>query len=722
MAKFTKIERDLINQISDNNDRLKSNLAKIREAMEDLWPNDPVRIIQYYTDHGVKHSERLVGYAAELLKANSKEPLSDEEMYLLLASIYLHDIGMQCDVVNFPEIERNAEDKFGAKFNIEFKLTDGNYGIEMQKAIRRNHQYLTAAWIDYANRTGKTALGPCAKDIDPGLVDDLIDICKYHSKLPINECPAKLNYNSKGRKQLVAALLRFADELDIDQHRISIATTKNFSLDPDNSVYWWLHNRTTIGFITSNIILISIQLHPNDVKKYGHLIEEIFINNFSNKNRLVLDVLGENGILIRISSESTVKGNDRYDLLPQDIVDAIKKMKTQKETHRVSLPVNICKPMIEEYVTESQRSKDQIGSGNIRLTRIPLKPQPYFAHFFYLHANFTGRIEERKMLIDWFNSDRNPILIFVAIGGMGKSSLAWYWLKNDIDSSSLEGIFWWSFYEGEASFTKFLDDAILYSSSMEINPADTRSNYEKSRILLSLLQRHRFLFILDGFERQLGAYYDLKEESSYDEDLNDDVAQARSCVDPYFGRFLCDLISSESKTKIFITSRMKIRDLEDDTGNPFDGCRVEELKQFNPDDAFLFMEAQGVTKGTRKEILDACDVYRYHPLSLRLLSGLIVRDLQNPGDIAIAPRYDIHTDLKARRHHILEAAFNSLPEKLQKLLSEASAFRSTIAYDALSTFDDFDSDLKFEEALKDLIDWGGFLFTCILRAVFLNRL
>ena len=373
------------------------------------------------------------------------------------------------------------------------------------------------------------------------------------------------------------------------------------------------------------------------------------------------------------------------------------------------LPAHICKPLVEESVIESQESKAEVNTQVTQLTGIPLRPQPYFAHFFHLQANFTGRVEERKMLTDWFNGPRNPLFVLLAIGGMGKSSLAWYWLKNDIDHSSLQGIFWWSFYEGEASFTKFLDDAIIYASGNKTNPADTKSNYEKSRILLSLLQQHRFLFVLDGLERQLGSYYDPKD-SRCEEDSEDEMAQARACVDPYFGRFLCDLVSSEPKTKILITSRMRIHDLEDDSGNPFYGCHVEELKQFNHDDAFSFMNAQGVIKGTRKEILDACDVYRCHPLSLRLLSGLIARNLQNPGDISVAPRYDIHADLKARRHHILEVAFNSLPEELQKLLSEASAFRSTITYDALSIFNDFGNDLKFEKALKDLVDWSLLLF------------
>jgi len=370
--------------------------------------------------------------------------------------------------------------------------------------------------------------------------------------------------------------------------------------------------------------------------------------------------------------------------------------------YEFTLPAHISKLSVEGKLAEPQGSKDITKV--VALKIIPLKPQPYFAHLFHLQANFTGRLDERKMLTNWFTSDKDPIFVLVAIGGMGKSSLSWYWLKNDIDPSLLEGIFWWSFYEGEASFTRFLDDAIIYASGKTINLVDTKSNYEKSRVLLSLLQQHKFLFVLDGFERQLWTYYDHKS-NSYHEDLDEGITEARSCVDPYFGRFIRDLAACDPKTKILITSRMRLQDVEDDTGATLEGFNEKVLNSFNQDDAFRFMQAQGVTIGTRKEILDACEVYGCHPLSLRLLSRLIARNPKKPGDVSTAPGYDykVYADLKARRHHIIEVAFNSLPEQLQKLLSEAAAFRSTIAYDSLSLFNDFGNDLEFEEALKDLV-------------------
>ena len=163
MAEFTAIEKQLLKSVTDS--RLQTSLAAIREAAEDIWAPDAPRIIKDYTDHGIAHSERIVGFVAKLLEANDGHPLSSQEMYLLLAGIYLHDIGMQCDTVKFPKIKIHAE-KLGAQFDIEFTASRTNeYTINEQKEIRKNHHYLSAAWIDYAYTIGDTALNKASKTI-----------------------------------------------------------------------------------------------------------------------------------------------------------------------------------------------------------------------------------------------------------------------------------------------------------------------------------------------------------------------------------------------------------------------------------------------------------------------------------------------------------------------------------------------------------------------------
>jgi hypothetical protein len=97
-----------------------------------------------------------------------------------------------------------------------------------------------------------------------------------------------------------------------------------------------------------------------------------------------------------------------------------------------------------------------------------------------------------------------------------------------------------------------------------------------------------------------------------------------------------------------MTTRLRPRILEVRGGDLLQGCREEELKQMQPADAVAFFLAQGV-RGSRAEIEAACAPYGYHPLSLRLLAGLIVGDLQQPGDIAVARRLD--GAIWCRQHH-----------------------------------------------------------------------
>jgi len=327
MAEFTDIEKRLMEQIAES--RLRESLALIRNAVEDIWADDAPRIIQDYTDHGIHHSERLAGYAAQLLAVNAGRPLSAEETYLLLAGICLHDVGMQCDVVKYPEIRTRAE-AMGARFDIEFTAkTASSYSIDEQKAIRGNHQLLTGAWIDHARCTGETVLGLAIRTVPDELVGDLIDVCKYHAKLPITECPITFTLDERGRKQLVAALVRFADELDMDGHRVSIETVKNFRLDPRNAVYWWLHQLTKV-IIAGNVVTLTTRLRPDDEQHHGSLVREAFIEEFRTKNRSVLGVLRQNNIPIAISADSGVVPYEYADPLPDDIVQALQLMREKK--------------------------------------------------------------------------------------------------------------------------------------------------------------------------------------------------------------------------------------------------------------------------------------------------------------------------------------------------------------------------------------------------------
>ncbi|MEL7476083.1 MAG: hypothetical protein AAGJ55_07615, partial [Cyanobacteria bacterium J06555_12] len=127
------------------------------------------------------------------------------------------------------------------------------------------------------------------------------------------------------------------------------------------------------------------------------------------------------------------------------------------------------------------------------------------------------------------------------------------------------------------------------------------------------------------------------------------------------------------------------------------------LTQMQPADAVAFFRVQGI-RGNRGEIEQACRAYGFHPLSLRLLAGLVVKDLRNPGDIQAAQRQDLTGSLVQRQHHVLAQSYDNLSLHGRHLLSRIACFRSPVTFEVLAALAAEESDLENE--LQDLIGRG----------------
>ena len=92
MTELTNSEIQLLSSVSDT--RLRESLALIRDSVETIWAPGRPKILKDKTDRGIKHSQNIAYYAEKLLSANRGQALSEHECYLLLAGIYLHDIGV----------------------------------------------------------------------------------------------------------------------------------------------------------------------------------------------------------------------------------------------------------------------------------------------------------------------------------------------------------------------------------------------------------------------------------------------------------------------------------------------------------------------------------------------------------------------------------------------------------------------------------------------------
>lgn len=306
-------------------------------------------------------------------------------------------------------------------------------------------------------------------------------------------------------------------------------------------------------------------------------------------------------------------------------------------------------------------------------------------HSYAESPNFTGRQPERAALSAWLESGPT-VMVLRAHGGFGKSALVWDWLQKDVDPLRWPRTFWWNFYD-ESAFERFLENALPH---FDIDPTKLGARLQADA-LLEKLTEPGVLLVLDGFERTLRAFRgmdaayqgDEEEEIASRAEPDDNSLTQRDCLSLVAEELLRSAASRAGlRGRVLITTRLRPRVLEGHDGLPLRYCRTIDLNELSPTDAVAFFQAQQI-QGTRAEIEAACSPYGYHPLSLRLLAGMIVSDLRQPGDIAVAQRLDVSGDLKQRRHHVLEQAYNSLTPTRQQLLSRIACFRGAVNYEAL---------------------------------------
>jgi tetratricopeptide (TPR) repeat protein len=189
-----------------------------------------------------------------------------------------------------------------------------------------------------------------------------------------------------------------------------------------------------------------------------------------------------------------------------------------------------------------------------------------------------------------------------------------------------------------------------------------------------------------------------------DDVIEDTQDNYRACTDPLASNFLRWAAALPLKSRILLTSRLLPRELDEVVG-----CQREELAGLAPEDAVVFFRAQGV-QGTHAEIENACRRVGYHPLTLRLLAGMIINDPVRPGDVAVAVDYSPIDDLVAREHHILALAYQSLSRPLRELLSRLAAFRTPVDYDIAAILNPFANRRELGLAFRELMNRGLIYF------------
>lgn len=395
------------------------------------------------------------------------------------------------------------------------------------------------------------------------------------------------------------------------------------------------------------------------------------------------------------------------DKLDAESVIRYQEYKTVKDYNGL-LYKDLGKYLNETYPVPVNNASETISTSH---QRIPLAPRPYLAHPYSIVKNFTGRREEMTRLTEWYKFEKEPMCIVEAIGGMGKSALCWKWLQDEIigTDAKVEGVIWWSFYD--QGFEDFIHHAYEYCIPGNIRNQPQR--IDETTEVINALTNHRFLLVLDGFERVLRGYAQMMamyiQEKGLSQKNIEEINQAfdviqRTPITPKAEKLLRALCTGNSKT--LMTSRLFPSTLEG-----LAGLKHIKLTGLSKTDTIAFFKTEGIA-GSDEEMIRAGEVYGFHPLMLKLLSTAIKRSFTK--DIKKAFSGNLLTKAlidQKEPQKILATSYNLLNTDEQKVASTISVFRTAFSFDAAKALLPKMKAERLEEIMMELCNLGFILYS-----------
>ncbi len=265
---------------------------ELRECVQS-WLSYIPQTFPHYTRHTEKHSDEIVVQASKLL-FNDEDPnratikMSSLEAYILIASAYLHDVGMVVADQEKMEILKSETWKewvstgAGAqRWQDIYMLRNGNqpqnevdrnFIADLQvrflvaEFIRRVHHYR----VDDVIRRHHTALARFSFD-DPVLQRTITDVCIAHG-LPHHELEDQERYPDRRdirgeavNVRLMAILLRLADLLDMSSDRACpLLLNAACPLPPDSLAHWSQYQRITHRLTAPDKLEITAECETQD--------------------------------------------------------------------------------------------------------------------------------------------------------------------------------------------------------------------------------------------------------------------------------------------------------------------------------------------------------------------------------------------------------------------------------------------------------------------------
>jgi len=348
-------------------------------------------------------------------------------------------------------------------------------------------------------------------------------------------------------------------------------------------------------------------------------------------------------------------------------------------------------PEDEPSAAESPR-KRQPGARR-RESRIPAAPAFHAVPPYVGGAPFTGRAADLATLDAWARSP-DLVMVIEAIGGTGKSALAWQWAQERAPAAidGLAGRLWWSFYEGSASMTRFLQELLAYTSARPTDGIRELDRADLADEALAALRQRPYLIVLDGFERLLAAYHRFDPSKLRDDEVEPDK---RSLIEPQAEEIVRRLATA-GPSKILVSTRLMPTALQGRFGQRLSGVRHVRLPGLTDADTRALLSDLDV-RGSKGAATGFFGPLGNHPLLIGIVAGLVRDYRAEPGgfdrwlaDPTAGGALRLpDLDLTQRRAHILAAALDGLEAGSRRLLGWISVLAGAVSWATLEAINPF---------------------------------
>ena len=258
--------------------------------------------LQNFTNHDVEHSKRVIS-KLESLVPMLHEPLGPYSSFILLSSAYLHDVGMQYPFSDSIDEIREKHHIFSEEMIIG--------SIQQKKK--------------YPDLGVPEAYAPFIASVSKGHRKVNLEDKEYSKPLLINEERVNL--------RLLSALLRFADELDIDSRRVNMERLKIEKKMPENSrIHWWKHHYVQGLVIEKRIVQIQFRFPKNsEGEEFPTLIKTYVKKHMEDVYKsLCSNILWPAGVIVSFETLLDIYNMPKESIMPQKLIKTLEDVLGEK--------------------------------------------------------------------------------------------------------------------------------------------------------------------------------------------------------------------------------------------------------------------------------------------------------------------------------------------------------------------------------------------------------